>query len=278
MGFIDVAKRALRYIVRGVPVVQTFAKIDYLTPSGLLKDKRIIITGGGRGLGYSMAKKFVSEGAEVLIVGRNEDTLKKASKELSCKYLVYDVSNISGCDSFIQKADQMLGGVNCLVNNAGVSLHENGFLDVTPQQYDEQFNINLKGPFFLTQAFIRYCVSIKREEINRILCVSSETGMTVDERPYGLTKAALNSLVQGLACRFVKDNFRINAIAPGITASSMTGYNPEGDLFLSLNPSNRVFLPDEVAEIATFLLCDASSLLNGQIIYTNEGRTINTRW
>ena len=141
-----------------------------------------------------------------------------------------------------------------------------------------QFDINLKGSFFATQHFINRCIKRNNTEIFKILFVSSETSMTVDERPYGLTKAALNSLIQGLACRFIDKGFRINAVAPGITASEMTGFKEDGDLFISLNPTKRVYLPEEVAEIASFILCDASNTLNGQIIYTNEGRTINTRW
>ena len=271
-------RRALRYIVRGVPVVKTYAKVNYLTPSNVLKDKHIVVTGGGKGLGYSMAKRFVKEGATVLITGRHEDVLLASSKEIGCKYLVQDITCVKEMNAFWDKADELLNGVNCLVNNAGISLHEEGFLDVTEEQFDMQFNINLKGAFFLTQSFIKRKLEEKERSTTKILFISSETSMTVDERPYGLTKAALNSLIQGLACRFVKEGFRINAIAPGITASNMTGYDPEGDLYLSLNPTNRVFLPDEVAEIATFVLGDQSNILNGQIIYTNEGRTINTRW
>lgn len=278
MSLFNITKRGIHYIVKGIPTIQTYAKVTYLNPSEKLKGKKIIVTGGGRGLGYAMAKKFVSEGATVLISGRKEELLRKSSETLGCKYLVFDVSDIRGAKLFIDKAEDELGGINCLVNNAGISLHEESFLDVTEEQYDSQFDINLKGNFFLTQQFIRKKRQESNDEIRKILFISSETSMTVDERPYGLTKAALNSLIQGLACKFFDNGFRINAIAPGITASEMTGFNEEGDLFISINPSKRVYLPGEVAEIASFLLSDASNILNGQIIYSNEGRTINTRW
>ena len=278
MELFNVIKRGLYYIVRGVPNIQTYANISYLSPTEKLLGKKIIVTGGGRGLGYAMAKRFTHEGAKVLISGRNEETLKKSSEEIGCDYLVCDIRDIQGLESFFEIADKKLGGANCLVNNAGVSLHENSFLDVTEDQFDTQFDINLKGSFFATQHFINRCIKRNNTEIFKILFVSSETSMTVDERPYGLTKAALNSLIQGLACRFIDKGFRINAVAPGITASEMTGFKEDGDLFISLNPTKRVYLPEEVAEIASFILCDASNTLNGQIIYTNEGRTINTRW
>lgn len=252
-----------------------YAKISYLSPSSQLAGKKIVITGGGRGLGYAMAKKFVAEGAEVLIAGRNEKTLQKSAAELNCQYLTLDVQDTSSFKGFIEKADKMLGGINCLVNNAGISLHEAGFLDVSPEQFDAQVNTNLKGCFFLTQEFIEY--SKGKEEMKNILFTSSETSMTVDERPYGLTKAALNSLVQGLAFRYVNDGFRINAVAPGVTVSDMVGGDANGDLRYG-NITHRYYLPEEVAEVASFLLSDASNCLNGQILVCNEGKTINARW
>ena len=225
-----------------------------------------------------MAKKFISEGAEVLIAGRNADTLAKSAAEIGCKYLQLNVQDVNSFNTFIDEVNKLLGGANCLVNNAGISLHENGFLDVSPEQFEAQFDTNLKGAFFLTQCFMEKCKENKVDTTKNILFVSSETSMTVDERPYGLTKAAMNSLVQGLAHRYVNQGYRINAIAPGVTVSDMVGVKADGDLTCNYNITKRYYLPEEVAEVATFLLCDASNCLNGQILVCNEGKTINARW
>lgn len=265
------------YMLHGAPK-KVIANITYLQPNNLLARKKIIITGGGRGLGYVMAKKFKSEGAEVLIVGRNENNLKISAEGIGCKYLMLDVQDVNSFKSFIDDADQMLGGVNCLVNNAGISLHEKGFLDVNPDQFDSQFDTNLKGAFFLTQCFINKCKEKKIEGTKNILFTSSETGSTADERPYGLTKVAINSLVQGLACRFVNSEFRINAVAPGVTVSDMVAGSSDENLACGYNMTGRYYLPEEVAEVACFLLSDVSNCLNGQILVCNEGKTINTRW
>lgn len=252
------------------------AEIRLLQPNRLLEGKKIIITGGGRGLGKAMAEKFIAEGAKVLIAGRNEQILAETADKLGCEHLQLDVQDTASFKEFITKADSILGGANCLVNNAGISLHESGFTDVTPDQFDSQFATNLKGPFFLTQCFIETCESANAtSEFKKILFTSSETGMTVDERPYGLTKAALNSLVQGLAYRYKNKNYRINAIAPGITLSDMVGKTDTEDIRLG---DNRYYLPEEVAEVACFLISDASNCLNGQILVCNEGKTINARW
>lgn len=276
MSYKQYLKRGAKYILRGVPVKNITANISYLQPNCRLAGKKIIVTGGGKGLGAEMAKKFVNEGASVLISGRNEQTLRSTADKIGCKYLTLDIQNTAELDNFISEADRILEGVDCLVNNAGISLHELTFFDVTPETFDAQIATNLRGGFFLTQSFTKLLLREKRK--GNVLFISSETGETVDIRPYGFTKAAINSMVQGLACLFVKDGIRVNAVAPGVTASDMTGIKSDGNLFLKYNATERVYLPEEVAETACFLLSDASGCVSGQIILCNNGRTINPRW
>ena len=253
-----------------------YANISYLSPNKTLQGKKVVITGGGRGLGFAMAKKFKAEGAEVLIAGRNLKVLEESAQTIGCDYLQLDVSNPSEFDAFMEKAVDKLNGINVLVNNAGISLHENTFFDVTPDTFDMQVDTNLKGAFFLTQSFIRH---IKKSGVKAcVLFVSSETGDTMDFRPYGFTKAAINSMVQGLAYLFAKDGIRVNAVAPGITASDMTGLKTEGDINYSGNIIGRVYMPEEVAETAAFLISDAAGCVSGQIITCNNAKTINARW
>lgn len=252
------------------------ATITYNTPNQTLNGKKIIITGGGRGLGSAMAEKFVKEGSEVLIVGRTEKTVKETADRIGCKYLTLDVSKVDTFADFIKQADELLGGINCLVNNAGISLHENTFFDVTPDTFDRQIDTNFKGAFFLTQEFIKLIKANNRKA--NVLFVSSETGDTMDFRPYGFTKAAVNSMVQGLAYLFRKENIRVNAVAPGITASDMTGISADGDISAGNYATGRYYLPEEVAETACFLLSDASGCVSGQIITCNNAQTVNARW
>ena len=268
-------KNLVSFLLHGDPK-PVYANISYLSPNETLRGKKVVITGGGRGLGFSMAKKFVAEGAEVLIVGRNMKVLEESANNIGCKFLQLDVSNPSEFDAFMDKAKELLGGLNVLVNNAGISLHENTFFDVTQETFDKQVDTNLKGAFFLTQTFIRH---IKNTDTKAcVLFVSSETGDTMDFRPYGFTKAAINSMVQGLAYLFAKEGIRINAVAPGITASDMTGLSTEGDISYRGNISGRVYMPEEVAEVAAFLISDAAGCVSGQIITCNNAKTVNARW
>lgn len=87
-----------------------YAQISLLTPNNRLCGSKIIVTGGSRGIGFAMAKKFVDEGADVLITGRNEESLQKSAEQIKCKYLVLDVQDINSFQSFIQHADEILGG------------------------------------------------------------------------------------------------------------------------------------------------------------------------
>lgn len=271
----SVVKQILLIFRRRIPQ-KSIINISCLQPNKILIGKKIIITGGGRGLGAAMAEKFVKEGADVLIAGRTEKTVKDTAERIGCKYLTLDVSKTDSLEDFMNQADAALGGANCLVNNAGISLHENTFFDVTPETFDKQIDTNFRGAFFLTQAFLR-----KMKDNNRkanVLFISSETGDTMDFRPYGFTKAAINSMVQGLAYLFAKEDIRINAVAPGVTASDMTGFRAEENLSYDGNIIGRVYLPEEVAETACFLLSDASGCISGQIITCNNANTINARW
>lgn len=268
----DKIKKLLQLFVRPVRIE---ANIKYLSPNGRLKGKKVVVTGGSRGIGYAMAHKFTEEGASVLITGRNEESLRKASLEIGCRYAILDIQDVDKFDSFVTEAEQILAGFDCLVNNAGVSLHESSFFDVTPETFDVQVSTNFRGPFFLTQSFISYLKKNKRK--GNVLFLSSETGFMMDIRPYGYTKAAINSMVQGLAYTLAKDGIRINAIAPGITATKMTGFGVDGNLYCEGNMTKRAYLPDEIAETACFLLSDVADCISGQIIACNNGRSINAR-
>lgn len=273
MNFKIYLKRGIHYVLHGIPEVTIKADISYISSGEFLRGKRIVVTGGGRGLGLAMAKKFQSEGARVLIAGRNIELLKKIATQYDFEYCRLDVQDVSSFADFWEEVFHKLGWVDALVNNAGISLHEGNIRNVSSSDFDNQFATNLKGGYFLTQQLLNFYED--KGGKGDVLFVSSERGECVDELPYGLTKVAVNSLVQALAKRYIKKGIRVNAVAPGVTASEMTGFDPSGNLYYDFNINNRIYLPEEVAEVACFLLSDASKCLNGQILVCNEGKTIN---
>ncbi len=157
--------------------------------------------------------------------------------------------------------------------NAGISLHEENIKYVSREGYEKQFTTNLESSYFLAKTFI------ENQKVNskiNLLFISSERGFQCDDVPYGLTKCAINSLTRGLSRRFYKEGVRVNAIAPGITTSNMTGINNEDNLALDRVASERVFLADEVAEVALFLLSDASMCISGEVIACDAGEYISS--
>ena len=272
-------KRVVEFIFHGVRPQDVRALITITDKSNSLQGKNIVITGGGRGVGFNIAERCVADGGNVLITGRNEDTLQKASVKLeNCHYIPFDVTNFEHISDFFDQCEKLFGSsVDCLVNNAGISLHEGSIEKVTFDTFDRQINTNLKGPYFLSKEFVdRYKKSGKSSA--SILFVSSERGLYCDDQPYGIIKAALNSLTEALGRRFINIGLRVNAVAPGVTVSDLTKFEKEGNLSRPRSCGGRVYLGEEVAEIASFLLSDVSNCINSQIIPCNRGNHLRCDW
>lgn len=269
-----------QYIKRGIKYIasehrQSIVKVEVYQKqeSDVFNGRVYVITGGGSGLGAAIAKRLIAGGAKVVITGRNKEKLKIEAGKLgkNADYVVCDVCQTKELGSLIESVSKKYGRIDGLVNNAGVSLHEWDFLKVTEEGFETQINTNLRGGYILTQHYIRYLLNNK--EAGNVLFISSERGTMCDDLPYGLTKRAIDSLVEALSFRYYKEGIRVNAIAPGVTATEMTKIDKDADLY-SKNNSGRVFVPEEVAEVAAFLLGDYSKCISGQVIHTNGGNHI----
>ena len=261
--------RLWQWVYKGIPVQKINAAISTIDASQVLCGKKILITGGSKGIGYQIAKRYIAEGAEVVIVGRNEETLSHTAEELGCQHIAYNLTNIQDLPSLIKQSADLLGGLNGLVNNAGVCNIDDGFLKVTENSYDEQFTLNVKSPFFLTQAFVQYCVDHNIESAG-IVFITSERGLYPDDAPYGMTKAAIGNIVAGIARRFALKGIHCNAIAPGVIADTKQHPELHDDAYLKGAVGKRYIMPDELAEVAVFLMSDASKCISGEIIPCNQ--------
>ena len=139
------------------PKANVYVSINQVSSGKLLSNRTIVITGGSKGIGYSIAKRVISEGAKVIITGRNEEYLKNVITELgtNADYIVYDNNNIDNIETIVTACKKRFGSIHSLVLNAGVSLHEGNFLNVTKEGFDLQFNTNLKANYFLAQRFLK---------------------------------------------------------------------------------------------------------------------------
>ena len=274
MGFKTFLKRGWQYARKGVPNQITYVPVSQIQyGGGLLKDRCIIVTGATRGLGFEIARRAIEEGAQVMITGRNEETLLEAKNKMSdpsrCHIYVHDLKEIEKAFKVIAAAYECMGKADSLVNNAGVSVHDISYWSCTPEQYDLQMDTNLRGTYFMTQSFIKRFVNSK-QEMGKILMMSSERGTYPDDVPYGLAKAALNSFTMGLSRKVIRNGIRVNAICPGVTATEFTGHDPDGNLYRKYAEGRRIHKVEEVAELAIFLLSDAANGISGQIIAVNE--------
>ena len=179
MGYKRFIRKIAKFILASQPEAFVQINVGQIHSGSILKDKKIIITGGGSGLGFAMAKKFISEGAEVVISGRNADKLNAAAEKLgnsNCKTVVADVCDVAHSKEFLEKVKELLGGrIDCLVSNAGVSLHENIYTNVTVEGFDKQFNTKFRAGYFLGKAFLE--MKTKEEQPHaELLYITSETG------------------------------------------------------------------------------------------------------
>lgn len=282
MGIKRGIRKLAKLILESSPEKNVTVNVSQINYGKILENRNIVITGGGKGIGFAIAKKCISEGANVVITGRTEKTLKEATEKLgdSCKYVVFDISKVEEMKKFLSMCeDKFTGKIDSLISNAGISLHENIYKNVTIEGFDKQFNTNFRASYFLAKEYIEYLERNKCENGNLIF-ISSETGNQCYDIPYGLTKAALNSLTRALSRRVYKNNIRVNAIAPGVTISDMVKDYVDvdsGNMYRKC-ASDRVFLPEEIAEVACFLLSDASKCISGEIIHCNAGNHLSVFW
>lgn len=274
MGVKSYFKRLIKYVLHESKQPIIYANIAERKQDKIHDNKVYVVTGGGSGLGFYMAKSLIKSGAKVIITGRKEENLKNAVNSLgnNCKYYLMDVCDIQSSKDTLKKIFDEYKNIDGIINNAGISLHEKDILDVSEENFDAQINTNLKGAYFLAQSYIELYEKNKQQSGN-ILFISSERGSMCDDLPYGLSKIAINSLTEALSRRYYKKGIRVNAIAPGVTCSGLNNKDKDGDLYLD-NSAGRFLVPEEIAEVVNFILSDYALSISGEIINCDAGNHI----
>lgn len=245
----------------------------------ILQGKSALITGGSSGIGFEIAKKIVQTGAKVIITGRNEGKLQQAAKDLGtdcCKYIVWDISEIATIDQKLHECKELIKcDIDILVNNAGIAPSK-FFGNIDEAEWDNIYDINLKGNYFLTQAIVKAWKQTSFDGYKKIINISSQGGFVGATYPYRMVKWDVRGLTEGLGKLLIKDNIIVNGIAPGVVKTSMQQFSlDQGDnLYTDQNPIHRVCLPEEIAELALFLVSDASNFIIGQTIVCDGGYTL----
>ena len=248
--------------------------------SGRLAGKVAIVTGSGSGIGQSIAIRFASEGASVVVDYRNhpeqaQDTKSKAEAAGGKAILVQaDVSILADTQNLVDQAYKQLGRCDILVNNAGIEI-ESPFWDVTEKDYDAVLNVNLKGAFFLTQAFVRRLRDAKLP--GRVINISSvhEDMVFPHFSTYCVSKGGIRMLMRDLAVELGPLNITVNNIAPGAIATPINARllanKTELNALLANIPLGRMGTPEEVAGLALFLASDDGAYCTGSTYILDGG-------
>lgn len=246
-----------------------------------LEDKKIIVTGAAKGIGAAIGREFVRQGADVFVnynssaekaldLVRSLDESGDGGRAIAYKA---DVSNRGEIRSLVQAAQSELGRIDVLVNNAGIIIRRN-FLSTTEEEFDRIMDVNLKGPFFLSQ---EVAPLMMKQGKGKIINISSISGLA---QPSGLTypdyvssKAALIGLTRSLAVN-LGPQVRVNAVAPGTIDTDMTSSMSESALNLAADEAflKRRGKPEDIVGACVFLASDESDFITGEIITVSGGR------
>lgn len=238
-----------------------------------LKDKRILITGGAGGIGAATARRFLDEGARVAVLDRDEAACRRLAGELPALSgtLLADVTDPGEVARAFAELDDLLGGLDVLINNAGISIRHN-FLDIAPAEWRQVIDVNLNGLFFVAQQAARRMVAAGG---GVILNMGSTNGLRGYPyyADYNASKAGVIELTRSMALELAPA-VRVNAVCPGwiLTPMQAAEYTPEAQrAFAAKVPLKRLGRPEDVAALFAFLASDDAAWITGQAFVIDGG-------
>ncbi|MDP2214855.1 SDR family oxidoreductase [Phenylobacterium sp.] len=250
-----------------------------------LQGRTALVTGGSRGIGKMIAAGFLAQGAKVYISSRKADACDAAAEELSqgggtCISLPQDVSSVAGCQALAKALEEREEKLDILVNNAGAAWGA-PFEEFPEHGWDKVMDLNLKSPFFLTQA---PHVALKKagthDQPAKVINIASIDGIRLnpqDTYSYHASKSGLIYLTRRLAARLIADNIVVSAIAPGAFASEMNRTaRDHGDAVAKAIPARRIGRDEDMAGAAIYLASRAGNYVVGETIAVDGGVALAT--
>ena len=249
-----------------------------------LQDKVAIITGGGSGNGRGIARKFASEGAKIVVADINEAGSKETLALLDGDdhfFVSTNVTSKTDVDNMVKQVLGKYGRIDILVNNAGIVAFT-PFLELGEEEWDRVLDVNLKGPFFCSQAVAREMIRMKIH--GSIINITSVEAMIVVSSSghcqphYNASKGGLEMLNKAMALELAAEKIRVNAIAPGVVETPFTEEglkNPKAMAWIMERvPLKRVGQPQDIGNAACFLASDESDYITGTTIIIDGGWVI----
>ncbi len=243
------------------------------------KDKSVIVTGAGQGMGRSIAAAFAAQGCSVLLSDVRAEAAEKAAESIrnasAGKVMATggDVRKTTDVTSMVELCIRELGGVDILVNNAGI-LFPTAVENISEDEWDTMMDINVKGVFLCTKAVLPF---MKKKKYGRIINMSSSAGRstsTLGGAHYTASKAAVLGFSRHCAREFAQYNITVNAVCPGLIDTEMVQQNvsPERlQKYMDIFPIHRLGTPEEVASLVLFLASDEAAYITGASLDINGG-------
>ena len=241
--------------------------------------KKALVTGASRGIGYAIAKKLSQNGCAVVITGRNIKTLSCVAHELGENVfpMVWDAAEFNKTDEKIKEAAAILGGLDIVVNNAGIFAQRNewdreNLLKTTINEWQDVINVNASAVFFTMQASVKYM--LKNNVKGNILNITSVAGEEPVYGAYGGSKILATGLTRGWGKMFAADGITINGIAPGPVATEMNNWHEGDSMKHDRIPYGRFATIDEIADLAMYLLSGNARMICGETVILDGGYSI----
>ena len=236
------------------------------------KNKKILITGATGGIGRNLVKKYVELGGAVLATGTKDEKLEEIKKNFPRTNVIkFDISNHSKIEEFVDNVALELGGLDVLVNNAGMNM-DNLSLRMKDEEWKNVIDINLSSTFLLSKYSIKKMLKNKFGRIVNITSIVGHTG-NAGQSNYAASKAGIIGMTKSLAIEYAKKNITINCVSPGFIDTSMTKSIAEKvKLFLTSRiPMGRLGSGEDVSNCVAFLSSEGASYITGETLHVNGG-------
>jgi 3-oxoacyl-[acyl-carrier protein] reductase len=240
-----------------------------------LRNKKIFVTGGSRGIGAGIVKILAQKGAQVAFTySSREDAAQQVLKSLPGEghfFLPMDIKDETSIQKAVETVLEKFSEVDGVVNNAGIT-KDTLLLRMKAADFDQVINTNLRGTFLVTKAFLKSMLKARRGSIVNITSVIGQTG-NPGQANYAASKAGTEAFARSTAAEVASRGIRVNCVAPGFIATEMTHILSEDlkNQILEKIPLGRIAEPDEVAYAVAFLLGDESKYITGQTLNVNGG-------